>query len=89
MAELIKNWNDGRELLVAYTGDKDGTAVFSSEANESLDVEIGVEFRAGNVVKARTVRQEGLREVFNCAEGAFSCSDGNINVIKNKYNELQ
>ena len=84
MAELIKHWNDGRELLVTYTGDKDGSAVFSSDDNESLDVEVDVNFRAGDVVKTRTVRQEGLREVFNCAEGPFRCAEGTFNVLKRK-----
>lgn len=86
MAELVKKWTDGRELLVTYTGDKDGSAVFSSDDNESLDVEVAVGFRAGDVVKARTVRQEGLREMFNCAEGPFRCADGTFNVLKK--NEL-
>ena len=82
MRELIKPWNDGGSLSVSYDGDRDGSAVFSSDINEGIDREMSVFFKdvSKKVSVERAVRQEGRREVFsdiNLADG------GTFNVIKN------
>lgn len=85
MAELQKHWNDGELLTVAYDGDRDGSATFTSEENESIDREMSVSFvdKSRSVIVERTVKQIGLREVFNVAEGAFLLADGGtFNVLK-------
>ena len=86
MGELVKTWNDGAgSLTVAYDGDRDGSSVFSSDINEGIDREIGVSFvdKDRTVVVDRTVKQIGLREVFNAADGAFILADGGtFNVLK-------
>lgn len=85
MAELVKEWNDGGALSVAYDGDRDGSATFSSSTNESIDRETSVTFidSTRNVVIERNVTQEGLREVFRCADGDFILADGGtFNVLK-------
>lgn len=85
MAELVKQWNDGGSLSVSYDGDRDGTAVFSSERNDGLDREMSVRFVAGNSSAERTVKQIGMREVFNAADGGFLTADGGtFNVLKNE-----
>lgn len=97
MAELVKPWNVGEgSLTVAYDGDRDGSAVFSSIENEGIDREIGVSFvdRDRNVVVERKVSQVGLREVFRCADGDFILADGGtFNVLKSSlphgYTELE
>jgi hypothetical protein len=90
MAELVKPWNDGGSLSVAYEGDGDGSAVFSSDVNEGIDREMHVYFKdvSGNVSVERSVRQEGRREVF----GDIVFADGGtFNVIKliKPYTELE
>ena len=45
MAELVKPWNDGGSLSVAYEGDGDGSAIFTSATNEGIDREMSVVFR--------------------------------------------
>lgn len=86
MGELVKTWNDGAgSLTVAYDGDRDGSSVFSSDINEGIDREIVVSFadKDRTVVVDRTVKQIGLREVFNVADGAFILADGGtFNVLK-------
>ena len=80
--ELKKQWNDGGSLSVSYTGDRDGSAVFSSDTNEGIDREMSVFFKdaSGKVSVERNVKQEGRREVF----GDFILADGGtFNVIKN------
>ena len=88
MAELIKPWNVGEgSLTVAYDGDRDGSAVFSSIENEGIDREIGVSFvdRDRNVMVERKVSQVGLREVFRCSDGDFLLQDGGtFNTLKNE-----
>lgn len=79
--ELKKQWNDGGSLSVSYDGDRDGSAVFSSDANEGIDREMSVVFKdvSGKVSETRNVRQEGRREVF----GDIALADGGtFNVIK-------
>lgn len=82
MAELVKQWNDGGSLFVAYQGDKDGSAVFSSDINEGVDREMNVTFQdvQKKVVVQKKVQQEGRREVFS----DIILADGRtFNVLKN------
>lgn len=85
MAELVKPWNDGGSLSISYDGDRDGSAVFSSDVAEGLDREMIVVFRdSGNtVVVERTVKQVGMREVFTGYDERFITADGGtFNSIK-------
>lgn len=85
MAELVKPWNDGGSLSVAYEGDGDGSAIFSSDVAEGLDREMIVVFRDGGrtVAVERTVKQVGKREVFTGYDERFITADGGtFNSIK-------
>lgn len=85
MAELVKPWNDGGSLSVSYDGDRDGSAVFSSDVAEGLDREMVVVFRDGGktVAVERTVKQVGKREVFTGYDERFVTADGGtFNSIK-------
>lgn len=85
MAELVKPWNDGGSLSVAYEGDGDGSAIFSSDVAEGLDREMIVVFRDGGrtVAVERTVKQAGMREVFTGYDERFITADGGtFNSIK-------
>lgn len=85
MAELKKPWSDGGSLTATYEGSGDGSAVFTSDANESLDREMEVSFVDGGrqIIVTRKVTQVGLREVFNCSDGPFRLSNGGtLNVLK-------
>ena len=85
MAELIKPWNDGGSLSVAYKGDGDGSAVFSSDVAEGLDREMLVVFRDGGktVAVEKKVTQVGMREMFVPSDGEFILADGGtFNVLK-------
>ena len=83
MAELVKPWEDGGSLTVTYDGSGDGSAVFASDANEGIDREMTVTFKGAEQEIERVVRQEGLREVFRCADGDFILADGGtFNVLK-------
>lgn len=81
MAELVKPWNDGGSLSVSYDGDRDGSAIFSSDINEGIDREMSVSFsdKDERVVVERMVRQEGRREVF---DDFILSNGGTFNVIK-------
>ena len=85
MAELIKPWNDGGSLSVSYDGDRDGSAIFSSDVAEGLDREMTVVFRDGGrtVNVERKVTQVGMREKFVPSDGEFILADGGtFNVLK-------
>lgn len=85
MAELVKPWNDGGSLSVSYDGDRDGSAVFSSDVAEGLDREMIVVFRDGGrtVAVERKVNQAGMREVFTGYDERFITADGGtFNSIK-------
>ena len=86
MAELVKPWNDGGSLSVAYEGDGDGHAVFSSDAYEGIDRTQIVVFRDGDksVAVERTVRQEGTRQPFRLAGGGIFrlANGGRFGVLK-------
>lgn len=77
MAELVKPWNDGGSLSVSYDGDRDGSAVFSSDTYEGIDREMEVRFVGGGASLVRKVRQEGKRQQFRTKDGlVFRCADG-------------
>ena len=83
MAELKKQWIDGGSLTATYDGSGDGSAIFSSDVNEGIDREMTVTFVGAGQEIERVVRQEGLREVFSCADGDFILADGGtFNVLK-------
>ena len=88
MAEFVKQWNDGENLTVTYTGSGNGQAVFTSDANESIDKEIDVTIRTtkGNNTDSKVVRvkQIGLREVLMDADGELllSSESETLNALK-------
>lgn len=85
MAVLVKEWKDGGSLSVAYDGDGDGSAIFSSDVAEGLDREMEVIFRdrGETVAITRKVRQIGMREAFSGSDGRFITADGGtFNSIK-------
>lgn len=66
MGEIIKNWNDGGSLSVAYTGEGDGTAVFSSSQNDGAEREMEVSFVDASrrvIVVRRVVQAAGQTSV--------------------------
>lgn len=85
--ELKKQWNDGGSLSVSYDGDRDGSAVFSSDVAEGLDREMIVVFRDGGktVAVERKVLQVGMREIFRGYDEDFIPADGGtFNSIKDE-----
>lgn len=78
MATLVKQWATGTgNLSVTYEGDGDGTAVFTSDANEGIDREMSVRFVGGDESIERVVTQEGLRQPFGLSdEGIFRIKNG-------------
>ena len=78
MVELIKPWDDGGSLSVSYNGDRDGSAVFSSDVAEGLDRDVTVLFRdsKNTIAVERTVKQVGMREVFTGYDEGFIPADG-------------
>lgn len=87
MASRSKAWGDGsgQSLSAVYGGSGNGTATFSSDANEGVDRSLGVSFKdaSGAVTVSRTVRQYGRREPFTAADGNFVVADGgSFNVLK-------
>lgn len=86
MATIVKQWSNGGALTIDYTGEGDGTAVFTSDINEGVDRETTVKFlvATGEVRVERKVKQEGKREVFGCTDGVFMLAEGEtFNVLKN------
>lgn len=79
-------WNEGGgSMTVEYPGTGSGPAIFSSVTNEGTDRIRDVSFVGGGLAVVRTVRQAGMREVFEVAEGGFALRDGStFNVLKNK-----
>lgn len=85
MAEFKKPWNDGGSLSVAYTGDRDGSAVFSSDPYEGIDRVQSVVFRdAGQTIAIeKLVRQDGIRQQFVTSDGkVFKVTQGRYGVLK-------
>lgn len=94
MAILQREWEDGDSLAIRYEADEEegiGNATFLSDANEGVDREMVVTFRAKdmeNVKEERRVVQEGKREVFNGSDGTFYDADGNRFLgLKQEYKE--
>lgn len=78
-------WQDSGTLTIDYTGDGDGSAVFSSDVNEGVDREMYVRFvnSSRSVVVERSVSQAGRREIFNGSDGGFIIADGGtFNTLK-------
>lgn len=71
--------------ITPQNGDK-GTfeiSINTIEPNEGIDKEIVVEGICGNDTAPLTLLHEGMREVFNFADGAFIMADGGtFNVLK-------
>ena len=85
MRELVKPWNDGGNLSVAYEGSGDGSAVFSSDSYEGIDRVQSVIFRdSGKTVAVeKLVRQEGTRQQFITSNGlVFKVTQGRFGVLK-------
>lgn len=87
MAETINiPWNIGDGNITAtYTGSGNNTITITSTENEGIDREqiITVETTNKQISESITVSQEGLREVFACADGDFILADGGtFNVLK-------
>lgn len=79
MGEIIKNWNDGGSLSVAYTGEGDGTAVFSSSQNGGETREMEVSFVDASrrvIVVRRVVQAAGQASVETYTRLAFIESTG-------------
>lgn len=86
MAELTKQWNDGGSLSVSYTGDGDGTAIFSSDEYEGIDREIPVYFKGAGLSIERAVRQKGVRKPISLKDGGIFRVNGGgrFGVLKSK-----
>ena len=72
-------WQDGN-LSVSYSGNGNGLATFSSDANEGVDRETIATFKADNLSVQRVVSQIGMREIFN--EDFILADSGTFNVLK-------
>lgn len=88
MAETTINipWNIGDGNITAtYTGSGNNTITITSTENEGIDREQTITVETNNKQKSEsiTISQEGLREVFSCADGDFILADGGtFNVLK-------
>lgn len=83
MNSLVKQWADGGSLTATYDGDRDGSAVFSSDTNEGIDREASVFFEGAGLLIERRVKQEGKRMRFRCKDGLFVLKNGGtFNVLK-------
>lgn len=84
MSELVKQWSDGGNLTVTYKGSGDGSAVFTSEANEGIDREMAVTFNGGGISVERTVKQEGKRQPIGLSGGGIFrlANGGRFGVLK-------
>lgn len=89
MESKIK-WNEGEGYITAtYEGSGSGSAYISSDVNEGIDREqyIKVETTKGNEPKSIdvSVKQYGMREVFEPSDGEFVLADGGtFNVLKDE-----
>lgn len=82
-----KPWNDGGSLYIAYEGDKDGSATFSSDAYDGIDRIQVVTFKStdGAINTTRAVKQEGIRQRFVFSDGkVFNVAEGRFGVLKTK-----
>lgn len=87
MINKRKPWNDGGSLYIAYEGDKDGSATFSSDAYDGIDRIQVVTFKStdGAINTTRAVKQEGIRQRFVFSDGkVFNVAEGRFGVLKTK-----
>lgn len=86
MIETKIKWNEGEGYITAtYEGSGSGSASISSDVNEGIDREQNIKVEAIDKSSSATIKvsQEGLREVFSCADGDFILADeGTFNVLK-------
>lgn len=86
MIETKIKWNEGEGYITAtYEGSGSGSASISSDVNEGIDREQNIKVEAIDKSSSATIKvsQEGLREVFSCADGDFILADGGtFNVLK-------
>lgn len=78
-------WNEGEGHITAtYEGSGDGLVYISVDVNEGLDREqdIKVETTDKSISHNITIKQEGLREIFE--EGFILADGGTFNVLKKK-----
>lgn len=87
--EFIKNWKEGEgSLKIIYKGEHDDSITISSDINEGIDRSIEIQFKGKEeqVVLTKTVKQEGMREIFVASDGNFLVSDGGtFNVLKDEF----
>ena len=87
MESKIK-WNKGEGHITAtYEGSGNGSAIITSDINEGVDREqpITITTTQGDNPKSEEVlvKQIGMREVYNAADGGFITADGGtFNVLK-------
>ena len=86
MEEVRIKWNEGEGYITAtYEGSGDGSLTFISDVNEGIDREQSIEVKTiDNKLSVNvSVKQIGLREIFNCIDGEFILADGGtFNVLK-------
>ena len=76
-------WNNGDgQIALSYTGEGNASVSVSSERNEGLDREqtLHVSTTGGDASADVTVRQNGMREPYECADSddVYECADGDI-----------
>lgn len=77
---------DGNFITTRYEGNNSGPIYFTASYNDDLDREItSIISTLDNKISVELlIKQEGLREVFTCTDGAFITSDNSTyNVLKN------
>jgi hypothetical protein len=88
MATALIPWQTGDgNIAVNFTGAGNDSPTVQSDANEGLDREQTISWQTTDGTPQRnvsmTVRQSGLREVFNASDGGFLLVDGgSFNVLK-------
>lgn len=86
MKSVIKPWANGGNLTVTYTGNGNGSVVFSSDANEGIDREMDITFIGAGQSIEKKVAQEGLRQPFGLAGGGVFRvkGGGRLGVLKKR-----
>lgn len=79
-----KQWLDGSgSFSFLYNGKGDGAVFITSAENDGIDREGIIEVVTGDIVKTATIKQEGLREEIELADGhIFECSNDRIGFLK-------
>ena len=84
--EKIIAWKEGDgNIVISYTGKGNAPISFYSDTrNEGIDREqkVSVYTTDASLSADVIVRQPGIREVFNVADGGFVLSDGNTFNVK-------